>query len=772
MQVSRRGVLAGAAIGGGLLVAWGLRERSYPAPLTPTQGEYAFAAWLKIAEDGVITVAVPQLEMGQGVTTILPQIVCTELGADWRQIGVEAAPVSGAYANVPLAAKWAPLWMPFLPELAGEADDLMARRFAQTTAFSATADGTTLAAYEMPARQAAATARQLLIEAAADLWDIDPTRCEAVNGFVIAGRRRLSFGELAAAAATRAVPDAAPLRPKPAFERPRPGGFAEEASTAPLDFPRIDLPAKVDGSYPFAADIRLPDMLYAAIKHGPVQDSTLSRFDVDAVAGNARVTHVVKGTRWLAAVATDWWSAQKAVEAMRPRFAVAALADGAKDERRLSAALTSDGAHAMTTRGDSEEIAPQFARRYSVAPATHATLETASVTARLTDRRLELWMASQAPERARAAAARAIGLDPEDVVLYPVAAGGSFDRRLEHEHAIEAALIAREVSQDGPRGVQLTWSRWQEQLAGLPRSPAHALVWADFHDGGEGRIAGLHARIAAAPSGQELGERLFGGKTAWAARSAASGRADPMAVAGAMPPYAIDRVAIEHVPVDLSHAVGRMRGNAHGYTAYFMECFIDEVARQFRREPLSYRIAMLGHDPRLVACLQRVGQIAAWDGGQGGSGQGLACHRMGDAGMGDAGLEDAGMGEGRIACIASARREGGGVRVPRLSAAVDIGRIVNLDIARQQIEGGLIFGLSLALGSAMTFDDGLPTAQRLADLNLPRLADCPEITIEFIESDAAPFDPGELGVAVAAPAIANALHSATGQRLRRLPLFS
>ena len=131
MHVSRRGVLAGAALGGGLLIAWGLMPRSYDTPLDPGKGEQAFGAWLKIAADGVITVAVPQLEMGQGVTTILPQIICAELGADWRQIAVEPAPVSGAYANVPLAAKWAPLWMPFWPELADEQGDVLARRFAQ-----------------------------------------------------------------------------------------------------------------------------------------------------------------------------------------------------------------------------------------------------------------------------------------------------------------------------------------------------------------------------------------------------------------------------------------------------------------------------------------------------------------------------------------------------------------------------------------------------------------------------------------------------------------
>src|SRR6185312_11985718 len=162
MRVSRRGLLFGGIAGGGLLVAWALLPRRYDAPLPVEPGETAFGAWLTIGNDGVVTVAVPQLEMGQGVTTLLPQIVATELGADWRQVAVEPAPISGAYANFALAARWTPLWRPGIPFLAGDADDLLLKRWAQDEAFSATADGTALAAYERPCREAAAAARAML----------------------------------------------------------------------------------------------------------------------------------------------------------------------------------------------------------------------------------------------------------------------------------------------------------------------------------------------------------------------------------------------------------------------------------------------------------------------------------------------------------------------------------------------------------------------------------------------------------------------------------
>ncbi|MEO6716134.1 MAG: molybdopterin cofactor-binding domain-containing protein, partial [Novosphingobium sp.] len=172
---------------------------------------------------------------------------------------------------------------------------------------------------------------------------------------------------------------------------------------------------------------------------------------------------------------------------------------------------------------------------------------------------------------------------------------------------------------------------------------------------------------------------------------------------------------------------------------------------------LSYRIAMLGHDPRLVACLLRCATLANWDAGADASGQGLACHIIGD---------------GRIAVIATARRDETGVRVDKIAAVADIGRIVNLDIARQQTEGGLVFGIGLALGSSTIYTDGMPETGRIGALGLPLLADCPEITVDFIDSDEPPADPGELGVAAVAPAIANALFSATGLRFRKLPLLS
>jgi isoquinoline 1-oxidoreductase subunit beta len=644
--------------------------------------------------------------------------------------------------------------MPTLPGLGGNPLSPVTRRWAESNRFSATADGTSLAAYEATVRSAAASVRALLCMAAARRWNADWRKCTAAGGYVRHGGKSATFGELAAEAALFDPPDPPVLHPYPARERAIPAG-----PDTPLAFPRLDLPAKAEGSFLFAGDVRLPDMVYAAIRHGPIGETVLASFEKTKAEGTPGLISLVKGKRWLAAVASDWWAAERALAAIAPNFEARNRADSTRIDAALDRALRQGDTHRIHEAGDPDNLASKpfaLALRYDVAPALHATLETACATARLSGGKLEVWAASQAPEAARRAAAAAAGVADRDCILYPMPAGGSFDRRLEHDHVVEAAAIARKVG----RPVQLIWSRWQEHIAGWPRTPVAAVIAAKVTD--DGRILGWKARLALPASAREAGRRLFGGATASAAMADSAGEGDALAMEGAVPPYDIADMVIEHVPVRIALPTARLRGNAHGYTAFFNESFIDELARLAKREPLSFRIAMLGHDLRMIQCLQRAASLAQWDAGADASGQGLACHQIGANGF----------GEGRIAVIATARRDEAGVRVDRIAAVADIGRIVNHDIARQQIEGGLVFGIGLALGSSTNYIDGLPELGRLGALGLPLLADCPAIEVGFIESQAEPADPGELGVAAVAPAIANALFSATGLRFRKLPLLS
>lgn len=748
MRVSRRGLLLGIGAAGGLVVAWALTPRHFAPPLAGGPGEFAFDAWLRIGKDGVITVAVPQLEMGQGVSTLLPQIVAMELGADWRQIAVEPAPLSGAYANAPLAAHWSRLWMPAMPALAADGSGNLARRWAEAHDFMTTADGLALDALEAPARAAAASARALLQQAAAKRWDVAWQNCETQGGFVVHDRRRLSFAALVEAAAGHTAPNPPVLRVAPPAEKPSdiPEGSA-------IAFPRLDLPAKVDGSARFAGDVRLPGMVFAAIRHGQMGDARLGRVDAERAKGLPGFIQLVRNPHWLAAIGETWWAAERALSAIDPVFHSSERADDAAIDRALDTALRRGSADRIAELGDPDTmLAGNFdlVARYRVCPALHAGLEPASATARFAEGRLELWVPSQAPGALRRDCAAALGMSVRDVVIYPVPAGGSFDARLDHRQAVEAALIARATR----RPVQLTWSRWQEHLAGIPRTPVAAVLAA--RTGSDGAPVAWKTRIACPSATAEFGLRLIGGEAPWQARSAQT-TTDPLAIEGAIPVYGVDHLIVEHVPTALPLATGRLRGNAPGYTAFFTESFVDELAHRSGREPLSYRMALLGGDVKLAQCLQRAATLAEWNGGVGG--QGLACFALKRAGR-----------EGRIAAVAVARHDTGGIRVDKIVAVADIGRIVNLDIARQQIEGGLIFGLGLAVGSATGYGLGLPTHGRLGMLGLPLLADSPGIEVDFVDSDAAPFDPGELGAIIAAPAIANALFAASGVRLRTLPL--
>ncbi|MDE2403761.1 MAG: xanthine dehydrogenase family protein molybdopterin-binding subunit [Sphingomonadales bacterium] len=754
MDIDRRKLLIGAAAGGGLLVAWQVLPRHYPDPLLPGPGETALGPWLRIGKDGTVTVSVPQLEMGQGVQTVLAQVVAVELGADWRKVAVQPAPPSELWPNPVLAADWADLWMPAFAGLARRADGWLPRHWAETHRFNATAEGTALAAYEQPLREAAATARALLAKAAAARWDVPFEQCEVKGGFVSNGKHRLPIGDIADEAADQRPPSPPPVFPQPAFENP-----AALPPGAPLAFPRLDLAAKATGSAVFAGDVRLPDMVHAAIRHAPLgAEPALGHYDPHAANGVPGFLRLVPGPDWLAAVATDWWAAERALGLIAPKFAGHSRADSLKIDAALDKALRSGEGHPIATAGDADAALHSPATvtlRYDVAPALACGIETAAATARWRDGRLELWVAAQAPEQARRAVAAALGIPVHAVILYPVPAGGGFDARLEADHAVEAALIARAVG----KPVQLTWSRWQEMLATRPRPPVAAQLQARTDSAG--MIAAWKLRAALPAASLEFGARLFDGARPCDAAAQAGRHADPRALAGAVPPYAIPALTVEHVPVATGLPAGRVRGNAHAYTAFFTETMVDELAARLQREPLSYRIAMLGHDPRLVQCLQRVSALAGWNGGRDGSGQGVACHRIGTVGEG-----------GCIAAVAIARRDEGGVRVDKVSAVADLGRIVNVDIVRQQIEGGLVFGIGLALGCAPGYAQGLPLTGSLGAMALPLLADCPEIEVELVPSDAPAFDAGELGVAVAAPVIANALASATGLRFRRLPLVS
>jgi isoquinoline 1-oxidoreductase beta subunit len=493
-------------------------------------------------------------------------------------------------------------------------------------------------------------------------------------------------------------------------------------------------------------------MVYASIRQLPIGDSRFAALDHAAAAKVRGLVRIVERPDWVAAVATDWWAADRALQALRPRFATQSpRVDSASIDAALDKALAGRGER-MASRGNLSSVfkgARIVAADYRVGLAPHAAIETMTATARYQSGRLELWLPTQAPGLARSAAAAAIGIDDSRVVVHPMLVGGSFGANLEHQVAAQAATLAQEI--DKP--IQLVWSRAEDLMHDRFRPPAAARLAARLAN--NGAIMGWQAKIAAPATGRELARRLLDQDAAARAALIPDGIGDPYAVAGALPFYRFPAYAIDHHPADIGVPTGHWRSGAHSYTAFFTECFLDELAHVANTEPLSFRVAITG-EPRLVRCLSTAAALGGWEGGVPGSGQGIACHSFRGS---------------HIAVLAEAHFEDGrNPVVDRLVAAVDCGLIVNPDVVRQQIEGGLIFGMAAAIGRRVEVDANMPTAHGFHALGLPRLADTPDITVELIRSEAAPGGVSELAVPPVAPAIANALQAAAGFRLRELPL--
>jgi isoquinoline 1-oxidoreductase beta subunit len=734
--LTRRGLLVGGAAGVGLVVAWALWPRDYAVNLAAAEGETIFGPWLKIGADGQVTVAVPQAETGQGVFTALPQIVADELGADWRTVAVEPAPINPLYANGLAAAV-------LFEDALGGLPEMIRGRHAQASTLMLTAASTSVRAFEADLRQAGAAARVLLCKAAARRWEVDWHSCATVDGFVVMGSQRERFGVLAADAAGEMLPGG---------ELPLRGGEEKRLTGEPL--PRLDAPAKVDGSANFAGDIRLPGMVFAAIRQGPIGDSRLVRVDRAAADRVRGVSAVIENPNWVAAVGETWWAANRALDALAPRFETRGpLVDSETIAATLDAALDGDGTR-MAHVGDlaaAFKDAQVVTADYRVGAALHAAIEPTTATAVWRDGRLTLWMPSQAPALARTAASRTLGIAEERVILHPTIAGGSFGASLEHQVAEQVALLARRLE----KPVQLTWSRSETCLHDRYRPPAAARMTARL--GKNGAVSGWLCKIAAPAVGHQLSQRLLAGDTTARAAMLLPRGGDTLAVEGAVPAYAVPALAVDHHPADIGVPVGYWRSGAHSYTAFFNECFIDELAHVAGIEAHSFRIGMLGGNPRLARCLSTVATLGGWQGGIPGSGQGLACHEM-------RGSYIAVMAEARVG---PDRR----VKVDRLVAAVDCGRQINPDLVLQQIEGGLMFGMAAAVGATTGFTENLADVRGFGAMNLPRLGDAPEVTVEVIRSEAEPGGASELAVPAVAPAIANAVMAATGVRLRGLPLL-
>ncbi len=706
-DLDRRTLLVGGGAGIGLIIAFAAWPRHIGSGLAAGPKEAILGPFIKIAESGQVTLASPQVETGQGTWTGLAQIVADELGAKWEQMAVEPAPSSPLYANRLIDVAGLKPWT-----VQGTRAKLRI-----------TAGSTSIRAFEAPLRAAAASARALLIGAAAAQWGVPAGECDTADGAVTHEGKSLPFGALAAAAADRDPADVAARSP---------------GKLAGQELPRLDLPPKSDGSLRFAADVRLPGMVFASLRMAP-PGGRLTGFSEGAARRVSGVRDVIVTDGWLAVIGDTWSAAERALVAAEPRFTGRSDAGPAQLTRLMSAALDEGRAETVFERGDYEQAvasARPLTATYSIAPAQHHGLEPLCATARFSGDRLEVWAPTQAPEFARAAAAAAGSMPLRSVTFYPMPVGSGTGRALE----ADAVPIAVTLAKRAGRPVQLTIAHNSGANHDAVRPPLLARLAALPAPGGG--LSAWSARIVTAPGLEGVLAGLAG-----TARL-------PADIGAAIIPYNVPTIRIDRVPVDLPFRTGYLRGGFEGMASFLTESFIDELAKAQGAEPLGFRIAMLGGNVRLARVLMAAATIGGWDGGASDGGMGLAC----------ASAFGSHIGLLTQAHIGADQR----IVVDRLVAAVDCGPAINPGLVRQQVEGGLIAALDTATAAAPEFVAGMPRARPLRSLGLTRIAGTPKIEVELIPSKDEPGGVSGLGSTVLAPAVANALASA-GRRLRALP---
>lgn len=702
---------AGTVVGGGFVlgvagVALAPSRLSVVSEDAAEMGE--LNTWITVTPDNRVTVLVPHCEMGQGSQTALAMMAAEEMNADWTLVRVKEAPALGAYANAYIVRAFAggSIPAPFV-----RAFDYGTYRIARWYGLQVTGGSTAVrltGVYGMSV--AGAAARDMLIAAAAQRFGVSPSDCSANSSRVIhlASGRSASFGELATAAAKLPVPSRSALK--------QPVSYTIRRTARP----RLDIPSKVDGRALYGIDFTVPGMLYAAIDIAPVYGGKLVSVDSGPAEAMPGVKRVVRLNEAVAVVADSYWRARTALAALKPEFDDA----GHRDVSSASIFAAFDkslGAAPEMPR----EAATVVTADYRVPFLAHATMEPMACTARVEGNRAEVWAGAQDPLNARATAAKALGLAVDQVQFTNLLLGGGFGRRLPSnlDYIDLGARIAKAMS---PTPVKVVWSREND-------------IQHDYY-----RPAAM-ARFAGA---------LDKNGTPISVRSHYAGGGDGESV---YMPYGIGDKRAQSG--DASHPIrtGPWRSVLNSQHGFFKESFIDEMAHAAGKDPYHFRRDLLSDQPRFRAALDRVAAIADW-----------SSSLPEREGRGIALTECFGTIVAEVAHVAVS--PDGKLRVRTVFAVVDCGDVVNVDSATAQVEGGIIFGLSAALVGEITIAEGRVVQRNFRDHQMIRMSDAPQISVEFIRSDAHLGGLGEPCVPPIAPAVANAIFAAAGRRVRDLPI--
>lgn len=744
LTLSRRKFLIGSALIGGALVIGYASSDAPDAKLiygkTTKTGEFALNGWIKIDSAGKITIAISHQEMGQGVHTALAMLVAEELEADWSDIAVENAAISPVYANRSVLKDSLPFFDSYHDgeESIGEA---AAEKIASMIGLQVTGGSTSVRDSWEPMRAAGASARQMLINAAADQWKIAPADCSAKKGVVENQKtgEKISYAALAAAASQIELDDIPSLK--------QPGSHTLIGSSPP----RLDIPAKVAGSAEFGVDISLPDMLHAAVQLSPVFTGRVTAIDDAKASLMPGVEKIVPLENGVAVIADSFWRAKQAAEAVEITFddGDAATVSTHSIFALFEQQLDSEEGRSYADDGDVDEAFQNAAHMveatYKLPFLAHATLEPINCTALVTDNSVEVWVPTQVPTLAKWLAEKVADVPAENVTVHTPYIGGGFGRRLDVDMVVMAVTIAKAMKN---RPVKMLWTRENDIQHDMYRPAALSRFKAGLD--ASGNLIAWHHRLASPSISGAFTERLL----PWADMD----MPDNTTVDGAANlPYRIDNFRVEHVPTPLPVPVGFWRSVGHSGNAFLTQGFMDEMALAADMDPFQFRHKLLENNKAAQAVLLNVAQEAKW-------GLTLPPNR----GRGIALHESFGSIVGQVVEVTVDADNV--VQIDKVFCVIDCGTVVNPDTVIDQMQGGIIFGLSAALFGEIEIENGRAVQENFPDYDMIRLANVPQIKVALAPSGRRIGGVGEPGVPPIAPALVNAIFDATGKRLRELPI--
>jgi isoquinoline 1-oxidoreductase beta subunit len=706
VNVSRRGFLrVGIAAGGGLLLGFHTPiARRWALAASPRPEQATLNSWVRISRDGTVTVIVGQSEMGQGIITAIPMIIADELEADWSKVRFQQAPADPAYGD---------------PMRGGEQSTNGSRSIRNMLTLW---------------RRAGASAKEMLVAAAAKEWNVPVEECVAEQSVVThrPSGRKLTYGELADRAAALPVPK------EPKLKSPEQFRFIGKAVA------RLDTPEKVTGRGIYGIDVKVPGMLIATVQRCPVFGGKVASFDATKAKAVKGVRHVVQISSGVAVVADNYWAAKKGREALALTWDEGPNAQLSSAEiTRVYAETAKQSGPVARKEGDAPAALAGSSKTidavYEVPFLAHATMEPMNCTAHVRKDSCEVWVGTQNQTGTQRTAMRISGLPQEAVKVNTMLLGGGFGRRGGQDFVADAV----ETSKAADRPIKVIWSREDDMQHGVYRPATYNVFRAALDERGM-PSAWLH-RIVGPSIGVQHGWQLQNG-------------IDPSMTEGAANlPYAIPNLQVEYIYKDLGIPVGFWRSVGASQNAFITESFIDELAVAAGKDPFEFRRDLLTKAARHKGVLELAAEKGDW-------GKPLPQGRF----RGIAVAFSYGSYAAEVAEVSI--EKDGKVRVHRVVCALDCGTFINPDTVKAQVEGSIVWGLTAALHGAITIDKGRVRQSNFHDYPMLRMNEMPIVEVHIVPSNASPGGVGEPGVPPLAPAVCNAIFSGTGKRIRKLPI--